>query len=144
MKKTALISNSVFSNSQGSMLSPNIHKAGIILLDPVTTQVSNIVVLQYSNSRAHCNYRPATGEPVDRSEALHQTTAEGVRDRKLLRAWLDKLNHVTAAWETKGSTEMAGCQTNAPSPRPSDQRPAKPVTCGRTQMNPDRIEEQEL
>jgi hypothetical protein len=37
-----------------------------------------------------------------------QTSAEGAQYRELLRAWLDKLNRVTAAWETKGSTEWPG------------------------------------
>lgn len=54
------------------MLSPNILKAGIILLDPVTTQMSSIVVLQYNPDQLTrtLQVQASTGEPADRSEAL--------------------------------------------------------------------------
>src|SRR5450432_2963065 len=52
--------------------SPKILKAGIILLDPVTTQVASIVVLQYNPDQLTrtLQVQAATGEPADRSEAL--------------------------------------------------------------------------
>jgi len=54
------------------MLSPQTLKAGIILLDPVTTQVARIVVLQYNPDQLSrtLQVQAATGEPADRSEAL--------------------------------------------------------------------------
>jgi hypothetical protein len=56
----------------GSSISPRVIKAGIILLDPVTTQVARIVVLQYNPDRLTrtLQVQASTGEPADRSEAL--------------------------------------------------------------------------
>src|SRR5262245_61464945 len=52
--------------------SPRILKAGIILLDPVTTQMTSIIVLQYNPDQLNrtLQVQAATGEAADRSEAL--------------------------------------------------------------------------
>jgi hypothetical protein len=52
--------------------SPRILKAGIILPDPVTTQMTRIIVLQYNPDQLSrtLQVQAATGEPADRSEAL--------------------------------------------------------------------------
>jgi hypothetical protein len=56
----------------GSVLNPKILKAGIIVLDPVTTQVSQIVVLQYNPDHLTrtLQVQAMSGETGDRSEAL--------------------------------------------------------------------------
>ncbi len=56
----------------GSVLNPKILKAGIILLDAVTTQLSKIIVLQYNPDQLTrtLQVQAVTGDPPDRSEAL--------------------------------------------------------------------------
>src|ERR1044071_3351124 len=52
--------------------SPQTLKAGIVLLDPISTQVVRVVVLQYNPDQLTrtLQVQATTGEAVDRSEAL--------------------------------------------------------------------------
>ncbi len=95
--------------ARAAPISPHILKAGIILLDPVTTQMSSIVVLQYNPDQLSrtLQLQAATGEPVDRSEAL-PNHCRGGAVQGVAPGLASNLNHVTAPWEAKGSTEWPG------------------------------------
>jgi hypothetical protein len=56
----------------GSLLNPKILKAGIVLLDPVSTQLQRVVVLQYNPDQLSrtLQVQATSGESGDRSEAL--------------------------------------------------------------------------
>jgi hypothetical protein len=72
--RTTIGASPLFSSVQSgaSLLSPKILKAGIILLDPVTTQLASIVVLQYNPDQLTrtLQVQAVSGEPPDRAEAL--------------------------------------------------------------------------
>jgi hypothetical protein len=56
----------------GSLLNPKILKAGIILLNPVTTELASVIVLQYNPDQLTrtLQVQATTGESGTRSEAL--------------------------------------------------------------------------
>jgi hypothetical protein len=58
--------------TRGSLLNPQIRKAGIVLLDPVTTEFASVVVLQYNPDQLSrtLQVQATTGESGNRSEAL--------------------------------------------------------------------------
>ena len=58
--------------TNGSVLNPQILKAGIVLLDPVTTAFASVVVLQYNPDQLSrtLQVQATSGETGDRSEAL--------------------------------------------------------------------------
>ena len=58
--------------TSGSVLNPKILKAGIILLDPISTQLQRVVVLQYNPDQLSrtLQVQATSGEAGDRSEAL--------------------------------------------------------------------------
>jgi hypothetical protein len=59
-------------NLSGFPASPQILKAGLVLLDPVTGQPQNIIVLQYNPDQLHrtLQVQATSGEGGERSEAL--------------------------------------------------------------------------
>src|SRR4051794_4360491 len=64
--------NTLQAFTNGSVLNPQILKAGIVLLDPITTEFSSVVVLQYNPDQLSrtLQVQATTGESGNRSEAL--------------------------------------------------------------------------
>ena len=64
--------NTLQAFTNGSLLNPQILKAGIVLLDPVTTEFASVVVLQYNPDQLSrtLQVQATSGESGSRSEAL--------------------------------------------------------------------------
>src|SRR6185503_19190392 len=69
---TSFSASPKFLTATSSPHSPHTLKAGIVLLDPVTTQISRVVVLQYNPDQLTrtLQVQATSGEAADRSEAL--------------------------------------------------------------------------
>jgi hypothetical protein len=90
----------------GSVLNPKILKAGIILLDPVTTQLQRVVVLQYNPDQLSrtLQVQATTGESGDRSEALRLKGAP-IETFKL-EAEIDATDHLESPDQHVAATEV--------------------------------------